>query len=113
MSTSTTTGLFIGIDEHEYSLNQVYHERDQLVAALTKVFPSHLAIDETLPRLQQDWRYIVCVHLRTGQATWHIHEDELPLFAHIENETRSQHWDEHDTAEKYRRLNALPRRWIL
>ena len=90
-------------------ISAVYHERDQLVAALTKHFPSHYAIDETC---EPEWRHVICVHLPTGQATWHIHESEYDLFAHLESFDRPQHWDNHDTAEKYRRLNALKLDWF-
>lgn len=90
-------------------LNAVYRERNQLVAAMTKLIPSHFAIDETV---EPEWRYVICVHLPTGQATWHIHEDQYGLFAHLEDFDRPQHWDGHDTTEKYRRLNALKLDWF-
>ena len=90
-------------------VDEVYAERNQLVAALTKHFPSHYAIDETV---DPEWRYVICVHLPTGQATWHIREDEYGWFAHLEDFARPQHWDEHDTAEKYRRLASLELDWF-
>lgn len=83
----------------------VYRERDQLVAALSKLYPAHFAIDEVIE--EQEWRYVICIHLPTGQVTWHIHESELSLFRHLEDEDRPQHWDGHSTEEKYRRLNRL------
>jgi hypothetical protein len=83
-----------------------YRERDQLVAALSKMFAAHLAIHDPLPEgWDPEWRYLVCVHLPTGQATWHIHENEVMLFGHLA--VAPQHWDTHTTEEKYRRLNAL------
>ena len=84
---------------------EVYHERDQLVAALSKHYEAHFAVDETT---DHEWRYVICIHLPTGQVTWHIHDSEVELFAHLEEQDRPQHWDGHDTDEKYRRLNALP-----
>ena len=85
-----------------------YAERDKLVSALSKVFPSHLCrhpvTDETW---ENDWRWIVCIHAPTGQMTWHIHDSELPQFSHLEK--LDNHWDGHDTAEKYRRLADLAR----
>lgn len=89
---------------HVDILNEVYRERDQLVAALSKHYPSHFAIDETE---KPEWRHVICVHLPTGQATWHIHESELELFEHLAERDRPQHWDGHDTDEKYRRVGAL------
>jgi hypothetical protein len=82
-----------------------YRERDQLVAALSKQYESHLSRHEG--EWEDDWRWIVCVHLPTGQATWHIHDSELPLFDHLIGTARASHWDGHSTDEKYERLNAL------
>ena len=81
----------------------VYRERDALVAALSKVFPAHLARHQG--DWEDDWRNIVCIHLPTGQATWHIHDSELIMFGHLRMER--DHWDGHSTKEKYRRVNAL------
>lgn len=84
-----------------------YGERDRLVAALSKVFPSHLCRhpDEDT-EWDTDWRWIVCIHLPTGQATWHIHDSERHQFNHLS--VSANHWDGHTTEEKYRRLDSLP-----
>lgn len=85
-----------------------YLERDRLVAALSKVWPSRLARhpdeDESW---DDDWRWIVFIDLPTGQASWHIHDDELPMFAHLDR-VDGNPWDGHTTDEKYARLAALP-----
>jgi hypothetical protein len=83
-----------------------YAERDMLVSALSKIYPSHLARhpDSDLT-WENDWRYIVCVHLPTGQATWHIHDSELPFFAHLP--INNNHWDGHSNEEKYIRIMSL------
>ena len=91
-------------DEQAGLINAVYRERDQLVAALSKLFPAHLALHDGAD-WEDDWRNIVCVHLPAGQATWHIHDSELPLFGHLVH--TAGHWDGHSTEEKYARLNAL------
>lgn len=94
------------VEETERAKNQAYTERDQLVAAISKCFPSHLCRHpDSDIEWEDDWRWIVCIHLPTGQATWHIHESELPWFSHLER--KSNHWDGHSTEEKYRRLAAL------
>lgn len=86
---------------------KVYAERNALVCALSKLFPSTLErhSDEDLD-WENDWRWIVFIELPTGQATWHIHDSELHLFSHLERET-GKVWDGHMTDEKYRRLGAL------
>lgn len=83
-----------------------YRERDALVCALSKAFPAHLCRHpEEHVEWDDDWRWIVCVHLPTGQATWHIHDSERSHFYHLE--VGENHWDGHSTEEKYRRLAAL------
>ncbi len=91
------------IDRLRAQKNAVYAERDQLIAALSKLFPSHLAYHEG--DWEDDWRNIVCIHLPTGQATWHIHDSELPWFGHLDG--GEAHWDGHSTEEKYQRLAAM------
>jgi hypothetical protein len=94
------------VEELEKQKDGAYAERDRLVAALSKVFPSHLArhpeSDETW---DDDWRWIVCIHLPDGQATWHIHDSEFKWFSHLRQE--NNHWDGHTTEEKYKRLGSL------
>lgn len=86
--------------------NAAYAERNQLVAALSKLFPSHLMRHpESDPEWNDEWRWIVCIELPTGQATWHIHDSELNLFNHLEE--KPNNWDGHGTVEKYNRLQGL------
>jgi len=84
--------------------DEVYRERDALVAALSKLWPSHLAWHGD-PDWEDGWRNIVCIHSPVGQLTWHIQDDERPQFAHLL--VKAEHWDGHTTAEKYARLAAL------
>lgn len=88
------------------SKNYAYYERDQLVCVLSKLFPAHLTKHpESDLSWEKDWMTIVCVHLPTGQATWHIPDSELKYFTHLKYETN--HWDGHTTEEKYDRLMKL------
>lgn len=88
------------------SKNTAYSERNWLVCALSKCFPSHLCRHpESDTEWENDWRWIVCVHGPTGQMTWHIHDSERSMFHHLP--VSEQHWDGHSTEEKYRRLEAL------
>lgn len=87
--------------------NDVYEERDRLVCALSKCFPSWLARHpDTDKAWDDDWRWIVFVELPNGQATWHIQDRELPWFSHLDRRTENV-WDGHTTEEKYRRLALL------
>lgn len=86
--------------------NLAYEERNKLVCALSKIYPSWLGKHEDDPTWQKEWFNIVFVQLPTGQASWHIHEDLLPLFAHLELDL-SKKWDKHSTEEKYDRLSKI------
>lgn len=95
------------------SKDQAYAERDMLVAALSKVYPSHLLRHpDSDTSWEDDWRNIICVHLPTGQATWHVHDTEWHLFMHLTPDgVPCDGWDGHTTPEKYERLSALDKDW--
>ena len=61
-----------------------YWERNQLVAHLSKIYPSWL---EKHPEedisWEADWRNIVFIKTPGGQCSWHIHDSELPYFPHL------------------------------
>jgi hypothetical protein len=84
-----------------------YRERNRLVALLAALFPSSLERhDENDKTWEDDWRWIVFIDLPTGQCTWHIHDSELPLFAHVDR-LKGWVWDNHTTDDKYARVAAL------
>lgn len=91
--------------------NNAYHERNMLVAALSKVYPAHTVQHSADDKdWEPDWRTIVCIHLPTGQATWHVHDSEVNLFDHlpfIDGPVPCEGWDGHTTEEKYERVRAL------
>lgn len=89
--------------------DSAYAERNKLVAALSKVFPSSLERHPDIDRTwEDDWRWIVMFDLPTGQVSWHIHDSELGMFGHLPRERSTHHsWDGHTTEEKYDRLQAL------
>lgn len=82
-----------------------YRERNQLVAALSKIFPASLERDPTVKQ-GENWGWVCFIDLPAGQATWHIHDEELPLFDHLPRRT-GRVWDGHTNAEKYARLAEL------
>lgn len=81
-----------------------YQERNQVVAALARLFPSGVrktAIDGWDPA----WQNCVFIDLPTGQVSWHFHDREAHMFAGLPEYTRP--WDGHTTPEKYERVAAL------
>jgi len=109
--------------ELEAAKNTGYSERNQLVLALSKLFPAWLErhpIEET--DWDDDWRWIVFIEIPVGapagtltelgqaeQLTWHINDREQPLFEHLQVRDGNS-WDGHTTAEKYARLARLHKR---
>jgi len=90
--------------------NAAYSERNQLVAALSKLFPSHLLIHPAADvTWEEGWRTIVCIHLPAGQAAWHFHDSERHLLSHLKDSDVPEcaGWDGHTTEEKYQRLSQL------
>jgi hypothetical protein len=95
-------------DAFDGSLDSVYYERNLLVSALSKVYPSWITWDMDA---EEGWEHVITIEGPTGQMSWHIPEDfitseGLPVVhmcygTHIE-------YDGHSTDEKYRRLLDLP-----
>jgi len=79
-------------------------ERNRLVAVLTSLFPSGIARTD-IPGWLPEWHGCVYIDLPTGQASWHYHDSQAHLFAHLPPYTKP--WDGHTTDEKYARLAAL------
>lgn len=93
---------------HEGQLNQVYEERNRCVAliasmALALGWPAGRA-KTVIPGWDEEWLNCIYVDLPAGQVSWHYHDREAHLFAHLP-EYRGL-WDGHNTGEKYRRVAA-------
>jgi hypothetical protein len=56
----------------------------------------------------REWMHIVYVDLPDGQVSWHIHDSELYLFAHLPPYVGE--YDGHTTELKYRRLEQFGKR---
>ncbi len=83
-----------------------YSERNKLVSLISKIFPSSLGRHEDSDTSwNDDWRWIVYVNIPTGQCSWHIHDDDLPMFSHLKRENVK--WDGHTTEEKYDRISRF------
>ena len=55
-----------------------YLERNQVVSALAKCFPS--GVERTTIEGWGDWHNCVYIELPTGQASWHFHDSQAYLF---------------------------------
>jgi hypothetical protein len=92
------------LEEMRTRKNAAYNERNKVVAALARLFPSGVA-RTCIEGWSEDWHGCVYIDLPTGQVSWHFHDSQAPLFAGLP--PYSGVWDGHDTDEKYRRLAAL------
>ena len=92
------------LEEMRQRKDDAYFERNQIVAALAKCFPSGIA-KTAIEGWSEDWHGCVYINLPTGQVSWHFHESQAHLFAALQPYIGS--WDGHDTPEKYRRLAAM------
>ncbi len=82
-----------------------YRERNKVVAALSRLFPAWLGRHEEDPNWGKEWMNIVFIKLPTGQVSWHLHDSDMQLFAHLEQ--GEEKWDGHTTEEKYERLLSI------
>lgn len=92
-------------DEARATKDGAYSERNRLVAALSKLFPASIGPHVGEP-WEDDWRNVVFIDLPTGQVSWHIHDSELPLFAHLGHDA-TRAWDGHSDSEKWQRVARL------
>lgn len=83
-------------------LNDVYEERDRLVALISSIYPSYIAIDEDS---EDGFKNVVYIESPVGQLSWHIADDEVKFFGHLT--VKENNWDGHSTEEKYERIEKL------
>lgn len=97
------------LKEMEARKDAAYEERNKVVAALARLFPSGIS-RTAIPGWSEEWHGCVYIDLPTGQVSWHYHDSQSGLFSDLPAYTKE--WDGHDTEEKYRRLAALDLRHL-
>lgn len=88
----------------------VYAERNHCIALAAKFarqqgLRAYIALDPATE--EEEWRNVVFIELPTGQVSWHIHVDDLPLFCTLPFAMNV--WDNHTTAQKYERVQQYVR----
>jgi len=91
-------------DEHQSQLDAVYLERNQVVAALAKAYPSGIA-KTAIEGWDEAWHGCVYIDFPWGQASWHFHDRDAHLFTHLP--PYKGEWDGHTTEEKYAAIDAV------
>ena len=89
------------IEALEAARDGAYTERNRLVALLASLFPSGIK-KTAIPGWDEAWHGCVYIDLPVGQASWHYHDREAHLFAHLP--PYQGEWDGHATEEKYDRI---------
>lgn len=81
-----------------------YYERNIVVAALTLHYPAGTRKTEIIG-WDPAWHNCVYLDLPTGQVSFHYHDSEVSLFAHLPPYTLP--WDGHDKRKVLSRLRHL------
>jgi hypothetical protein len=84
--------------------NEVYAERNRLVSFLSRCYLSYLA---PASDAEPGFEWIVYIETPEGQLSWHLHDDELPMFNHCPRQKAGSWWDGHTSEDKYARLLRL------
>jgi hypothetical protein len=92
------------LHEMEQRKDAAYLERNQLVAALARLYPAGIGKTD-IPGWSPDWHNCVYIETPIGQLSWHYHDSHAHLFSGLPAYWGK--WDGHTTEEKYRRLSNL------
>ena len=102
--------LGVQLDGAKRRIGVAYAERNLLVCALSKLFPSYLSrhTDEEMASMDWDeeWGWVAYINGPAGQMSWHIRTSELEMFDHLCRHVGGK-YDGHTTEEKYRRLSSI------
>lgn len=104
MSAENKTVACEAVEDMRARKDAAYEERNKVVAALARLFPSGLKQTD-IPGWDPEWHGAIYIDLPTGQVSWHYHVSQGHLFNGLPAYQGA--WDGHDTPEKYRRLAAL------
>lgn len=92
------------LGETQRALDGAYLERNYVVAALARAFPSGTAITE-IPGWDPCWHNCVYIDLPTGQISFHYHDNQKDLFADLP--AYEGEWDGHSKEEVFERIRNM------
>ncbi len=81
--------------------DQGYKERNILVALLARLYPSGIKKTD-IEGWDEAWHNCVYIDLPCGQASWHYHDNDAWMFAHLPPYLGE--YDGHTTEEKYSKI---------
>jgi hypothetical protein len=84
--------------------DEAYRQRNYLVAAIAKLFPSGIRKTD-IPGWSDDWHGCCFIDLPSGQISYHFHDSHEHLFVGLPVYTTP--WDGHDKETVHARLLAI------
>ena len=81
-----------------------YEERNRVVAALARLFPSGIA-RTAIEGWDEEWHGCVYIDSPVGQLSWHFHDSQAHFFEGLPAYEGT--WDGHSTEDKYARLATI------
>jgi hypothetical protein len=101
---SYNAGYEQGRADAKIATDDAYGQRNVLVAALARIFPSGIR-PTAIEGWSDDWHGCVYVDLPTGQISYHYHDSERALFADLPPYAKP--WDGHDKDAVHARLLSI------
>ena len=92
-------------NEKDQKFHYIHHERNILLSLLSVMFPASLEKHQPESDVTYEWSWMVIIDLPGGQVSWHIKDDELPLFDHLPR-LAGRKWNGSEDREKYQRVEA-------
>lgn len=86
------------VEDQRRQKDRAYLERNMLVVLLASIYPSGIK-RTAIEGWSDDWHGCVYIDFPWGQASWHYHDSQAHLFAHLP--PYEGEWDGHTTEEKY------------
>lgn len=84
--------------------DQAYLERNHVVAALARAFPSGIR-ETSIEGWNPEWNGCVYIDLPSGQISYHYHSSQAHLFQDLPAYTKM--WDGHDKDQVHARLTSI------
>lgn len=94
--------------EQRAAKDAAYLERNKLVALLAGIFPSGIK-RTAIEGWSEDWHGCVYIDFPWGQASWHYHDSQADLFAHLR--PYAGEWDGHTTEAKYAAITSASQQY--
>lgn len=91
-------------DEEHADKDRAYHERNVVVAALARLFPSGIRATD-IEGWNPEWQNCVYIDLPTGQVSYHYHISEEDLFVNLPPYEKP--YDGHDKRMVHERLGHV------